>query len=95
MSASEIKRWGRCGIGWEPVEPHWVGIFLTFLTFPTYFPACVCAPAYRRASAQACVRGRARLPTFTLGRLGRLGRAALDQGFEAPNLCPTSMRLGT
>lgn len=52
---------------------------------------CAC----RRMHRQACARTRALVMTFMLGRLGRLGTVKGHKEFQLPNLCLTSVRLGT
>lgn len=97
MSASERTRLGRLGKGWEPAKPHLEREFLTFLTFPTCLHAQAQARMCRRMhpQARASTRPRVSLSISTFGRLGRLGRATWDAGFQLPNLCPTPERLGT
>lgn len=65
---------------------------------PNLFPhvcAGACRRVCRRMHRQACAHTRAQVTAFTLGRLGRLGKGRGDKGFQLPDLCLTSGRLGT
>lgn len=61
---------------------------------PNLFPP-VRMGARAGVCTQARVHTRAQVIRFTLGRLGRLGRVRRHKAFRAPNLCLTSVRLGT
>ena len=80
---------------WKPA----LGLGLPNLpNLPNLFLSCVhvCTHTCRREGGRACLRARARAltPTFTLGRLGRLGKGSRSAGFQLPNLLPTFLTSG-
>lgn len=82
----------RYGRGMEAGKPCAARMFHTFHTFQTCSPAA-CACGCERAPART--RTRVHLSLFRYGKYGRYGRGPQHKGFEAPDLCHTSIRYGT
>ena len=85
---SRLGSWKPAPVLGLPNLPNLPNLFLPRVHVHTRTCRCV--------GGWACLRACARplTPTFTLGRLGRLGRGSSSAGFQLPNLLPTFLTLG-
>lgn len=97
MRPSDRRKVRKVGQRLGRLKPALVAALPNLPNLPNLFLTRVRArvPAYAHRYGHARARSHALIPSFQLGRLGRLGSGTPGAGFSLPNLLPTFRTLGT
>ena len=91
MLRSDVPNVRKVGQRLGSLNPAWMLVFPNLPNLPNLL---LRVHASERRRGRTCAYARVQVSRFTLGRLGRLGKASHGAGFRLPNLLRTSVRLG-